>query len=192
MRTPLLSIAAAGCFLAACDSCGLLSAGNNDEGDALVTLTIGNVSFSGDIPFESWGVLQRGQPVDVVFHHRDPDSTSLEVQLLVPITAFTGPSTYACGSEFGLTETESSYCSIHVNRLIDASTSSHWNTYHYETAPGVWGPVPGCTITVSTMSPMVTGTVSCPNLPFASAQGITPDLDVPLSLTGYWEYPPYP
>jgi hypothetical protein len=192
MLKRLLSITTAGCILAACDSCGLLSDGNNDEGDAITTLTIGNVSFSGDIPFESWGVGMRGHPIDVVFYHRYPDSSSLEVEILVPLTAYTGPATYACGSEFGLTETECSYCSIHVSRAIDASTSSHWGTYGYEIAPGVYGPVPGCTITVSTTSPVVTGTVNCPNLPFSSARGVTPDLDVPLSLTGYWEYPAYP
>jgi hypothetical protein len=152
----------------------------------------GKVTFAGEVTFESVSVLKRTplQPVDVAFRHAYQDGRALEVVFVLPVGIFTGPGTYACGSEVGKTETQSAYCTLKVNYTVDGTTSCHWSSYGYEVAPGVFGAVPNCTLTVSATSPLVTGSVSCPSLPFASAQGLPVDAGSVVSVTGNWEYLP--
>ena len=186
------TVIAAAAWLSGCGACSPEKAPDDGNYQPPGTLTIAKVSFAGAVEFESVSVLKRTppQPVDAAFYHRYSDGSWLEVDVLVPAGIFTGPGTYACGSEIGKTQTEWPYCTIKMVRSYAGGSTAVWWTFGYEVSPGVYGAVPACTVTVGSTSPRVSGTIDCTGLPYSSSTGSTPDDGKPASVVGPWEYLP--
>ncbi len=152
----------------------------------------GTVSFAGPASFNGVGVLGRNQPVDVQFYHEDGDS-SLMVHLLVPSTIYAGVGEYPCGTEVNVSSIEYPYCSIWIEHSPDGVVLGTWTTQTLEIAPGVYGALPDCQVSVTEVgSELIRGTVDCGNFLFFGSES-HPDAAHDIErLTGSWHFQPPP
>lgn len=167
----------------------------DDTGDSLppggsVDMTIaGSVSFAGPTSLNGVGILGRNQPVDVQFS-RVEGQESMTVHILVPSTIYHGVGQYTCGTALNVSSVEYPYCSIWIKHSPDGAVLGTWTTQSLEIAPGVWGALPDCTVTVTEVGELIRGAVDCGNFLFAGSDS-HPDAAHELNrLTGTWHFQP--